>query len=138
MAAKIMPVEWLNDTMVKVITPGGWSQGDKMNFQLTFNGQDYDQNNFTFIFYNIATVRPRSGPSDGSGGDIIISGQGFRPDSKPLCRLNGTIYPPVSFTWTEIRCPMPPAEDGPQFFGNVDLAVSANNGAEWHVFNGGF
>jgi len=25
MGAKIMPVEWLNDTMLKVITPGGWS-----------------------------------------------------------------------------------------------------------------
>jgi hypothetical protein len=31
-SSKIMPVEWLNDTMLKVTTPGGWSQGDKMDF----------------------------------------------------------------------------------------------------------
>lgn len=45
---------------------------------------------------------------------------------------------PVSFTWTEIRCPYPAAQDGSKFFGNVDLAVSANAGSEWHVFKGGF
>lgn len=74
MASKVMPVVWLNDTTLSVTTPGGWSQGDKMDFQITFNGQDYDQNQFTFTFYNIAQVKPRSGPSDGLGGDIVITG----------------------------------------------------------------
>lgn len=133
-----MPVEWLNDTTLRVVAPGGWSEGDRMDLQLTFNGEDYDQNHFAFTFYNIAAVKPRSGPADGSGGDIIITGQGFRPDSQPLCRLNNTVLKPKSFTWTEIRCPMPPAEEGPDFFGNVEFAVSANNGADWHVFSGGF
>jgi hypothetical protein len=32
MDAKIVPVEWLNSTTLKVMTPGGWSQGDTMNF----------------------------------------------------------------------------------------------------------
>lgn len=31
MQSKQMPVEWLNDTMVRVITPGGWDEGDKMD-----------------------------------------------------------------------------------------------------------
>lgn len=74
MAPKIMPVEWLNSTTLRVMTPGGWSQGDKMDFQITFNGEDYDKNQNTFTFYNIAQVKPRSGPSDGNGGDIIITG----------------------------------------------------------------
>ena len=30
------------------------------------------------------------------------------------------------------------AEAGPDYFGNVDFAVSINNGADWHTFSGGF
>lgn len=52
--------------------------------------------------------------------------------------MNNTVYEATSFTWTEIRCPIPPAEDGPDYFGNVDFAVSANNGADWHIYSGGF
>lgn len=43
-----------------------------MKLQVTFNGIDYDKNGFNFILYNIEKVYPRSGPSDGTGGDIII------------------------------------------------------------------
>lgn len=32
---------------------------------------------------------------------------------------------------------MPAALSGSNFFGNVDLAVTAN-GKDWHVFEGGF
>lgn len=45
-----------------------------MDFQITFNGEDYDQNGFTFTFYNIEKAFPRSAPSSGMGGDIVISG----------------------------------------------------------------
>jgi hypothetical protein len=31
MSPKIMPVEWLNDTMLMVVAPGGWSEGDRMD-----------------------------------------------------------------------------------------------------------
>ena len=119
MGHKIVSVEWLNDTNILAITPGGWSSGDEMNLQVTFNGEDYDQNGFTFTFYNIEKATPRSGPSDGKGGDIIITGQGFRPNEKPLCKLNNTVYESLSYNWTHIRCPMPAALDGPDFFGNV-------------------
>jgi hypothetical protein len=97
-----------------------------MSLQVTFNGIDYDENKFTFLFYKIDRVMPRSGPSDGSGGDIVISGQGFRAEVGPKCMLNDTIYEPVSVTGTEIRCPVVPALDGEDFFGNVDFAVSIN------------
>lgn len=40
-------------------------------------------------------------------------------------------------TSTEIRCPMPAAEAGDSFFGNVDFAVTAN-GINWNNFEGGF
>jgi len=42
MGHKIVPVEWLNDTTILIMTPGGWSSGDEMNLQVTFNGEDYD------------------------------------------------------------------------------------------------
>ena len=108
-----------------------------MHLQVTFYGGDYDNNNFTFTFFAISRTYPRSGPSDGTGGDIIIEGQGFKNESGPLCKLNKTIYQPTSVTWTQIRCPMPKADSGEQYFGNVEFAV-APNGKEWNNFVGGF
>jgi len=83
-------------------------------------------------------MTPRSGPSNGMGGDIVVKGEGFRPEQQYLCRLNGTVYEALSFNWTEIRCPMVKALDGDDYFGNVDFSVSANGGSEWHSFVGGF
>lgn len=51
MEEKIVAVEWLNDTMLRVISPGGWSTGAKMDMQLTWNGIDYDSTGFTFTVY---------------------------------------------------------------------------------------
>jgi len=137
MAPKTMAAQWLNSTAIMCMSPGGWSEGDKMRVQVTFNGKDYDKNNFMLVLYKIDKAHPRSGPSDGFGGDIIISGQGFRPEVNPLCRLNGTVYEPISIKWNEIRCPMPAAQEGPNYFGNVDFAVAAN-GETWKFFDGGF
>jgi len=153
--AKTMSAEWIDSQNIKCVSPGGWSEGDKMKVQVTFNGKDYDKNGLTFILYKIDKVFPRSGPSNGLGGDIVISGQGFRPEVNPLCKINGTIYEPVLITWKEIRCPMPPADAGEDFFGNVDFAVAvglpnsgiggrrlahdvADNESNWKYFEGGF
>jgi len=40
--------------------------------------------------------------------------------------LNDTVYEPVSVSSTEIRCPMVPAQEGDDYFGNVNFAVSIN------------
>lgn len=118
-------------------SPGGWGQGVAVKLQVTFNGIDYDNSGFTFTFFSISRAFPRSGPSDGTGGDIIIEGNGFRNDSGALCKLNNTVYEPTSVSWRQIRCPMPKASSGEQYFGNVDLSVSPN-GNDWHNFLGGF
>lgn len=106
---KTAPAIFMNSTTIMCASPGGWGTGDAMHLQVTFNGGDYDQNNFTYTFFSVKTYTPKSGPSDGTGGDIIVQGQGFKNDSNPLCKLNGTIYYPVSVTWNEIHCPMPKA-----------------------------
>jgi hypothetical protein len=148
MQPRYMPATWVNSTAIMCATPGGWSRGDRMKLQVTFNGGDYDNNGFEFTVYNVAKATPRSGPANGLGGDIVISGQGFiqlqnntlsdsSDPSKVMCRLNQTLYEPVSVTWKEIRCPMPAAQAGEAYFGNVDFAVTPN-GKEWHVFDGGF
>ena len=49
---------------------------------------------------------PKSGPSDGSGGDITVYGLGFDNTTIPLCKLNDEIYNATSVTWDEIKCPM--------------------------------
>lgn len=98
-SAKKMDAKWISDKLIMCVSPGGWSEGDKMKIQITFNGIDYDKNGLTFVLYKIDKAFPRSGPSDGTGGDIIISGQGFRPEVNPLCKLNGVVYEPTSVTW---------------------------------------
>lgn len=108
-----------------------------MLLQITFNGVDYDDHGFTFVFYHIQDAFPRSGPSNGLGGDILISGEGFRPEQVPKCRLNKVVTDPVSVTWNQIRCPMLPHPSGPTFFGAVDFAVTAN-GQDWFEFEDGF
>ena len=134
---KITPAIYMNSTYIMCASPGGWGQGDAMKLQVTFNGGDYDNNNFTFTFFSVTRSFPRSGPSDGSGGDIIIEGYGFRNDTNPLCKLNQTVYPASEVAWNYIKCPMPPAAAGPRYFGNVNFEV-APNGNDWTKFTGGF
>ena len=134
---KKMPGIYINDTTIMCSSPGGWGTGDAMKLQVTFNGGDYDNNNFTFTFPSLSRAFPRSGPSDGNGGDIIMEGIGFRNDTNPICKINETEYQPTRVEWDKIYCPMPKAEGGDQYFGNVDLAV-APNGRDWTKFPGGF
>ena len=128
---KVMPAVYLNSTTIMCASPGGWGKGDAVHLQVTFNGGDYDNNNFTCTFFSIARYFPKSGPSDGQGGDIIVEGQGFRNESNPLCKLNNTIYYPISVTWNEIHCPMPRAIGGESYYGNVAFSVSPN-GKDWN------
>ena len=134
---KTIRARYINSTTIMCPSPGGWTEADRVVLQVTWNGVDYDENHFQFSFYSIHRAFPRSGPSNGRGGDIVISGQGFRTDTTPSCRLNGTQWDPVFVNATEIRCPMPAAEEGESYFGNVDFAVSAN-GITWNTFDGGF
>ena len=116
---KKMPGMYINSTTIMCASPGGWGQGDAVRVTVTFNGGDYVGNNFTFTFFSISRAMPRSGPADGTGGDIIVEGFGFKNDSGALCKINKTDYEPTSITWNQIRCPMPKAQAGSNFFGNV-------------------
>jgi hypothetical protein len=137
MPPRTIRARFINSTAIMCPSPGGWSEADRVVLQVTWNGVDYDENHFQYSFYSIHRAFPRSGPSNGRGGDIVVSGQGFRADSNPSCKLNGTTWDPVFVNATEIRCPMPAAEGGDSYFGNVDLAVTAN-GISWNPFEGGF
>lgn len=83
-------------------SPGGWSEAARMILQVTWNGVDYDENHFQYSFYSIHNAFPRSGPSNGHGGDIVVYGQGFREESIPdkPCMLNKTQYAAVSVNST--------------------------------------
>lgn len=59
---------------------------------MTFNGEDYSDNNFTFFFYKLNGVFPNSGPTDGSGGPILILGDGFRNEMEITCNFNQSNY----------------------------------------------
>lgn len=106
---KMIQAVYINSTTIMCPSPGGWGEGDAMNLTVTFNGADYDNNGFIFNYWSIDNVYPRSGPSDGTGGDIIIEGHGFRNNSGIQCRLNGTIYEPTAVYWNQFRCPVPKA-----------------------------
>jgi hypothetical protein len=104
--------------------------------QVTFNGEDYSDNNFTFNFFSIQQAVPRSGPSDGTGGAILIQGSGFSNETEVLCSLDHSFYEPLEISPNVIKCPMVKAKQGADFFGNVDFAVHI--GGLSHKFTGGF
>ena len=106
-----------------------------MRVQVTFNGYDYDDNNFTFTVFSVNKIYPRSGPYDTPyEEDIIIEGAGFREDMVPKCQLNGTVYNASNYTWNTIRCPILKANATE---GRVSFAV-APNGEDWSEITGGF
>jgi hypothetical protein len=117
-------------------SPGGWGKGGSVSVQVTFNGADYSENNFTFDYYNIIRAVPRSGPSDGNSGPILIEGSGFRNKTDVFCSLDKTLYEPLEITPTLIKCPMVKAKSGPSYFGNVEFAIVIDG--NWHKFTGGF
>lgn len=119
-------ISFLNSTTITCPAPGGWPEGDVMTVQVTQNGVDYDNHGFEYSYYSVERYFPKSGPSDGKTGSIVVYGQGFKPQAKPMCKLNGTEHTPTSVTHKEIRCPVPPAEAGKDFFGNVDFSISPN------------
>jgi len=92
---KTIRARFINSTSIMCPSPGGWSEADRMVLQVTWNGVDYDENHFQYSFYSIHNAFPRSGPSNGHGGDIIVRGQGFRIDTNPSCMLNGTQWEPT-------------------------------------------
>jgi hypothetical protein len=130
-------VEFINSTTIRCPAPGGWPQGDDMIVQVTQNGVDWDEHHFDYSYYSVHRAFPRSGPSDGKGGVIVVSGEGFKPQAGPKCRMNGTESTPLSVSHDTIRCAIPPAEGGKDYYGNVDFAITPN-GASWYPFDGGF
>jgi hypothetical protein len=104
---KYIPAYYVNRTSIMCSSPGGWGRGDSVRVQVTFNGEDYSENNFTFFYYNIVKAFPRSGPSDGNGGPIRIEGSGFRNESELYCALDKVYYVPLSIQENLILCPMP-------------------------------
>lgn len=103
---------------------------------MTFNGEDYSDNNFTFYYYNIVKATPRSGPADGSGGPILVIGSGFRNDTPTYCSLDKTLYEPLEITSNVIKCPMVASKNGNAYFGNVEFSIVIDG--NWHKFTGGF
>ena len=72
--AKTIKARYINSTTIMCPSPGGWSEAAKMVLQVTWNGVDYDENHFQYTFFSIHRAFPRSGPSNGHGGDIVVYG----------------------------------------------------------------
>ncbi len=99
--------------------------------QVTFYGDDYSDNNFTFYFYKINGVFPNSGPNDGNGGPILVLGDGFRSDPSQMtivCKFNGTDYAPTKIQTTVVSCPVPAAnKSGITFPTRVDFVLQIDS-----------
>jgi hypothetical protein len=134
---KYIPAVYENETSIICRSPGGWSSGSKVNIEVTFNGEDYTNSGSIFYFYSILSAFPRSGPSDGTAGLLTIEGSGFRESPLVQCSFDGTRFRPVEVTWTTIKCKIPRAKHGDDFFGSVPLEVSIN-GVDYFIFDGGF
>jgi hypothetical protein len=134
---KYISARYFNQTSILCASPGGFGNVDVVKVDVSFNGIDYTNSNNQFRYYNIITAHPRSGPADGVGENIHIRGQGFKDDGNVLCRLDNQEYQPSNIEWDEIQCPVLPAKQGKDFFGNVPFELTVN-GDDWHQFTGGF
>lgn len=94
--AKSIPARYENNTSVLCLSPGGWGVGTAAFVRLTFNGQDASQSEHIFYFYNIVTAEPLSGPADGRGGLITVTGNGFSNSTTTFCKLDNELYKPYS------------------------------------------
>ena len=134
---KYISARYFNQTTILCASPGGFGNVDVVKVDVSFNGIDYTNSKNEFRYYNIITAHPRSGPADGVGENIKIRGQGFKDDGNIKCRLDNQEYQPSHISWDEIYCPVLPAKQGKDFFGNVPFEVTIN-GDDWHQFTGGF
>lgn len=134
---KYIPAIFENSTSIICPSPGGWSSGSRVNIEVTFNGEDYTNSSSIFYFYSIFSAFPRSGPSDGTAGMLTIEGSGFKDTGVVACSFDKTSYKAVEVTWSYIKCKIPRAKYGDDFFGSVPLEVTIN-GIDSHPFTGGF
>lgn len=134
---KFIPAVYENETSIICRSPGGWGSGSKVGVEVTFNGEEYTTSGSVFYFYSVKDAQPRSGPSDGTAGILTVSGSGFRESSNVFCAFDGIKYKAVEVAWSWIKCKIPKAKQGDDFFGEASLEVSLN-GVDLHRFEGGF
>lgn len=80
--AKYVHANYLDKSTILCSSPGGFGNVDAVTVDVSFNGIDYTNSKKEFRYYNIITAAPRSGPADGIGQTIKISGQGFKDDGR--------------------------------------------------------
>lgn len=61
---RYMPAYFIQKDIMKCASPSGWSGGDQVMVDLTFNGVDYTDNSFQYSYYNYYGSFPSSGPYD--------------------------------------------------------------------------
>ena len=126
-----------NSTSIICLAPGGWGSGVTANVEITFNNEDYTDSGSRFYFYSITEASPRSSPSDVENGILTIEGSGFRPTDPIICSFDKVNYNAIEIKWDYIKCNIPKALKGAEFFGNVPLSVNIN-GYDYYDFAGGF
>lgn len=62
---RYIPAYMISADTMKCASPAGFSGGDQVNVDLTFNGVDYTDNKYMFSFYSIFGSFPKSGPASG-------------------------------------------------------------------------
>ena len=121
-----MPAIYMDEKTMACLSPAGFTGGDSVYVQLTFNGMDYTprQENLVFSFYNLVGSFPKSGPADGFDDVIIVRGKGFKPGTHVMCELNKTSIAPVEMNSTHILCPMCLPTKDPKAIGLVKFGVN--------------
>lgn len=120
---KFIPAYFIDQETMKCASPAGFSGGDQVQVDLTFNGVDYTDNNFIFSFYSIYGSFPKSGPVDSSNQYIQVRGKGFRQESTIMCVLNNEELAPLAVHSGVIKCPMVPDSWPRDKFESTDFGV---------------
>ena len=124
---KYMPAIYRNATTMMCISPNGFLGGEKIQVQLTFNGQDYSSPmpELVFHYYTIFGPFPRSGPADDClDRNIAVRGAGFNSSTQVVCQINNTDIAPRSISENYIMCPMCLPNKDPNVIGAVKFGIT--------------
>ena len=122
-----MPAIYRNATTMMCISPNGFLGGEKIQVQLTFNGQDYSapMPELIFNYYTIFGPFPRSGPADDClDRNIAVRGAGFNSSTQVVCQINNTDIAPRSISENYIMCPMCLPNKDPNVIGAVKFGIT--------------
>ena len=141
---KIVPASVTGPFQISCLTPPIHASGEVVRLEVSFNGQDWTDDEFSFVFIpghmnELITLSPNHGPTHG-GTPVRIEGfagisikggfdSGFELSQSALCKFGDVVFPAleIASNGTYVICKSPQASDNilnNPFAVNVDVSLN--------------